>query len=585
MKRLAFVLILLQCSALWAALPKQDANVSVDVRISVDSQGKAVRRVNVTTQINTPWAVDKLSDPKVRFDASRQDLKVIQATTITRDNRRVTTRKVAQNLSTLPALSKAPMLALHREMVVTMLGIEEGCKTVLEYQVSDRKPLPFGRVWRFALPVHQRIDHIRVEVKSPVDVKWMVLNAGPGMAPRVTRNNNALVLQWKNVGPWPVKRGPVLVVYRPDRQDAMANALKPASKPGHRLDAMLAKTMQKTGVQRFAAVLATLKSGLRVIPLVKGVFAERPRPESVVLSSGYATPMEAAIVLQTALQKAGFGARLAMYGPKNTLPVQGGGLWGMTGVGVRVTGVTDRPLLVQVPGFTALDQGVAISGRRFWVLNRNPHVALGPSLDCARGMSQRLSLRLKIDTKGRFHGTLDIRQDHDARAFMQIAAKGVKAWAKAMVGRVLPGAKVKAQRLLGLSAGRVAVQIKVAGRLNGTGKSLLFPVYSIAQPFESVMGATDSLRLDNAPQCLRLDIHLALPKEWHPITAGGPVQAHNDTGKFVYKTIKNGRLLNIHALLAIHGTFFDKKGIDDLQRIIRTASMPALWRMILVKSK
>ena len=581
MKGIAFILVIFQASMLMAAGP-QDAVVDITAHISVDAQGRAVRRIRITRTMKTAWAVDKLSDPKIRFDATRQDLKIITARTITADNRIIPARKVAQNLSTLPELAKAPELALHREMVVTMLGIEIGCKTILEYEIRDRKPLPFGRVWRFATPLHQYIHSFKVTVESKIPVNRVMLNTWPGTRP-ITRNNGKLTMTWSDQGPFNKNNAPILVIYRSDGLDRAMRGIGIPKGGCPILDSIIAKALKKQGTARFAAVLKSIKSAIRVLPLAKDLFAEVPQGVCDVLKRGYATPLEAAMVLKKAMNDAGFQAGLEFYGPK-IQPTRAQTLWAMTTAAVKVAGVTDGDILVRLPDFVLSDESIALSGRNYLILKKNPHVAMGPAIGCNRGLTRKVIADLRIHANGGYAGFLNIELRHNVPGFMSVA-KDPKAWAKSVADKILPKSRVMRYRVLHLSSGLVSVSIRVTGKLGISGREALLALPQVAKPFESVLSdLTGPFRKDGL-MCNSVDFRLTLPKAWKAVT---PVDAIADackSGKFRYKTSLKGRVLHIKSSFNMTASYLDHTQIGPLQHIVRTSMAPALWRVLLISPK
>jgi hypothetical protein len=94
---------------------------------------------------------DIWGDPRVSYDDSRQKLDVITARTYTNDGRTIDiTPANAENAIVPDGLDKAPDYSTFREMVITLLGLENGCISELHYKLTTAKPIfPWleGRVY------------------------------------------------------------------------------------------------------------------------------------------------------------------------------------------------------------------------------------------------------------------------------------------------------------------------------------------------------------------------------------------------------------------------------------------------------
>jgi len=583
MKKVVFVLVMFQASLLMAAVPR-DAVVDIQAHITVDSKGRAVRRIKIVRTMNTEWAVDKLSDPKIRFDATRQSLKILTAKTITADNRVIQARKAARNLSTLPKFAKAPDLALHREMVVTMLGIEKGCKTILEYEVTDKKALPFGRVWKFNLPVHQFVRHLTVSVDSPLPVAWLMLNAASGIKPKA-EGGTGLHLEFSNLEFASNQTAPTLILYMPDNSVGYMTGLNARTQACPVLREVISGALKKQGTARFMAVLDVVKSALRVLPLEKGVFAEAPRDTCTVLRSGYATHLEATILLKMAMKDAGFQADLEFYGPQNSLPARVNTLWAMTTVGIRVSRVSDRPFFIEMPDFTVSDERVALSGRKFLHLNKNPHVVSGPATGRVKGMTHKVVADIRLDAKFGYRGTLNLILRRDAPALLSLV-KDPKAWVKSAVLLVLPKSRVKKYQILNLSLGRIAVSISVKGRLKKDGSGVVvLALPPVSGPFESILSMPDKASRKPGILCNTLDFRLRLPKALKAVIPADTVKDSHKFGQFRYRATFSKRTLRVRASFSMPAPYIDSSRAVLLKHVVRKSIAPALWRVMLVPNR
>jgi hypothetical protein len=107
-------------------------------------------------------ARDSWGDPHVAYVDGRQVLDILAARTYTRDGRTIDSTPQNAFNSIVPegGLDKAPDYASFRHMVITLLGLENGCISELHYRLTTAKPLwPWmeGRVYfRESYPVIAR---------------------------------------------------------------------------------------------------------------------------------------------------------------------------------------------------------------------------------------------------------------------------------------------------------------------------------------------------------------------------------------------------------------------------------------------
>ncbi|HEY3293963.1 MAG TPA: DUF3857 domain-containing protein [bacterium] len=94
---------------------------------------------------------DNFGDPRINYLAGRDSLMILTARTYTKDGRTIDcTPHNAYNPVVPDGLDKAPDYAPYRQMVVTLMGLENGCITELHYCLNTPKPqFPWleGRVY------------------------------------------------------------------------------------------------------------------------------------------------------------------------------------------------------------------------------------------------------------------------------------------------------------------------------------------------------------------------------------------------------------------------------------------------------
>jgi hypothetical protein len=108
------------------------------VQVTLFPDGRVSRRVRVVRRLFTDLAIAQGGDPRVAYDTTRQQLDVSVCRTFMRDGTEVSMLRRALNRVTPERVAACPDRASLQEMVISLLGLERGCLTELDYTVSDR---------------------------------------------------------------------------------------------------------------------------------------------------------------------------------------------------------------------------------------------------------------------------------------------------------------------------------------------------------------------------------------------------------------------------------------------------------------
>ncbi len=109
---------------------------------TVQNDGSHVFESHLFRYLPDEASRDNWGDPRVAYVVGRDSLQILKARTYTRDGREIDcTPQNAFNPVVPDALDKAPAFAPFRQMVVTLLGLENGCISELDYTVTTAKPL------------------------------------------------------------------------------------------------------------------------------------------------------------------------------------------------------------------------------------------------------------------------------------------------------------------------------------------------------------------------------------------------------------------------------------------------------------
>jgi hypothetical protein len=125
---------------------------------------------------------DNWGDPRVNFVAGRDSLMILVARAYTADGRQIDcTPQNAFNPVVPDGLDKAPDFAPYRQMVITLMGLENGCISELHYRVNTPKPaFPWleGRVYlRDENPMISH--HVTVQVPEGQMLNYKVDRGAP----------------------------------------------------------------------------------------------------------------------------------------------------------------------------------------------------------------------------------------------------------------------------------------------------------------------------------------------------------------------------------------------------------------------
>jgi hypothetical protein len=97
-------------------------------------------------RVTTEWALERLADPRLRFDSARQKIEVHAARTYLPSGAFVDSPANAFNTVTPGELALAPDFLDIQELVITHIGLEPGCVLWLDTEIVDTAPagLPEG---------------------------------------------------------------------------------------------------------------------------------------------------------------------------------------------------------------------------------------------------------------------------------------------------------------------------------------------------------------------------------------------------------------------------------------------------------
>lgn len=317
----------LDTPGLIAAAPPADRFPADDVvvlhrseTITMDDQHRVTRRVHTVQRLQTQWAIRSQADPRLAWDAGRQELEVLIARTYMRDGTQLDTPSNGFNEVTPDAVVRAaPFLDL-RELVVTFIGTEPGCVVELAYEVRDLTPPalpPSGRCWLGAdFPVLEAV----CEVSGPDIVVTSSLGLDDGLPVRATGlpgYASVPARRREDVIPH-VAWG--LATDDGDQAAAGARAVGAAAEgaaAGPRLRSWLDRQRDSgemlTSADLVQRIAAEAHDRIADVALPTGPWSRAPRPVDEVHRTAVGTAWERALVAKTLLEAAGHAPELGLF--------------------------------------------------------------------------------------------------------------------------------------------------------------------------------------------------------------------------------------------------------------------------------
>jgi len=135
-----------QLAAAPAPLPGEDGLVVYEAHHYRYADGLMRHRHQRLLRVTTEWALERLADPRLRFDSARQKITVHAARTYLPGGGAVDSPSNAFNTVTPGELALAPDFLDIQELVITHVGLEPGCALWLDTEIVDTAPagLPEG---------------------------------------------------------------------------------------------------------------------------------------------------------------------------------------------------------------------------------------------------------------------------------------------------------------------------------------------------------------------------------------------------------------------------------------------------------
>ena len=311
--------------AVEARHPGSDAVVLFDsLFVSLDTDNRISKRRHRAVMLFTDNAINRYGDPRILFNAAAQELSVIAARVYMRDGTIVDAQKNALNQTTPFALDRTPDYVDWQETVVTHVGIEKGCVAELHYVIRDKAPGPWlsgVEIFSSEDPVELRVLEVRAggsgelkcaslrgapepEMPAPGVRQWTVRDIA-GRTPfagGAWEGDYFPVACYSTAADWSglLSKVAARLAGKSGTPDFFAPIVKDATKD------------LRTDEDRILAIHRFALDRVTTVHAPFGLLAAAPREARRVYESGYASPLDRAVLLRAMLMAAGYEPALVL---------------------------------------------------------------------------------------------------------------------------------------------------------------------------------------------------------------------------------------------------------------------------------
>ena len=448
----------------------------VDITLLPD--GRRKKRVFLAVKVLRLPPVERsgIFDPRIHFDPTRQDLKILQARTWLPSGKAVDTAGNGKNIVFPDALNLCPDFARFRDMVVTHVGVEEGCTVVLEYESTETKrgAWPFEGLEEAQFPFPLLRQEFTLEAPKGTPLQAVLL------APSQRRGEKTEEVSKDRIRIRFLREGVIPRAARP--ADVFVYGTKPWKTLGQRLRAGLArlgplpaefleslkKKLAHPGsfLERADRAARLVRDGLREVHWPPRLLDWTVRPAGRIWETTYATPLEEAAFLAGALRAAGL--KDAQVVPITHLPrLEVPCLEGTDDFWVAATSPRGRPIWIRAGGTPGDPPPARLTGAASLVGPRIPMDAWG-----SRSFS-KVAGHLVLSPGGKLSGNLEIMLQGTAFNGVEAALKGLKPQAERLAA-LFAGGRPAGLTVLKLEESRALFRMALeGGKVSPDGAGLL----------------------------------------------------------------------------------------------------------------
>ena len=539
--------------AVQARHPGCDAVVLFDsLVVSLDGENRVSKRCHRAVMLFTDNAINRYGDPRILFNAAAQDLSLVVARAYMRDGTIVDTQKNGINQTAPFALEAAPDYVDWQETVVTHVGLEKGCVAELHYVIRDKAPSPWlsgVEIFSSEDPVELRVLEVRTSGSEPMKC------ASLGGAPEPDASVDG-VRRWtvRDIGGrTPFDGGAWEGDYFPIACYSTAASWSGA------LSGLAATIEEKAGALDFFVpivkratedlrarededrILAIHSLALDCVAAVHapfGLLAAAPREARRIYESGYASPLDRAVLLTAMLKAGGYEPVpvLVSRGRAWTEEAPAPELFGSLLVAVKSG---DRELSLDPEASFKRDPMFRIAGMTTARLDGRISIS---RMSAKAGVESRssLSLVLKPGEEGNLAGEGTAVLEGVFSPYYLLRGAGTQAadFVKAHVRDLFEGAELTAwiPRRLERSGAEITFSFTVKLPEAHAGERVYF---ALPKPFEAGESGIERVRLERStladavrlePCILDVRCEIEPPAEWRVISAPPRAEAKNEIG-------------------------------------------------------
>ncbi len=574
--------------------PGSDAVVLYDsLVVTLDDGNRVAKRLHRAVMLFTDNAINRYGDPRILFNAATQDLTILAARVRMRDGRIVEAQKNAVNRTTPFALDAAPDYVDWQETVVTHMGVEKGCVAELHYVIADRNPSPYlsgvevfsaedptdERVLAVKLPPGRtlKFESLRGEASAPdASAKgawiWTVRDI-PGRTPfdggawegdyfRAVCYSTAA--DWKELLSQTGKRLAAAATPVPAAEASIRDALK----------GLAGDEEKALAVHRLAIGAVT---GVRA---PYALLAAPARDAARIYDTGYASPLDRAVLLAAMLRTAGFEPAFVLVSAGRAAggDVAAAELFSRIAVSAAL-GDGTGPLLDPAAPFEH-DPSFALAGRTLAYLGPSPRLARLPAKTAADSRSG-LDIVLKPGKDGGFEGkgTAILKGAFSPYYLVRGNENGLRDFLKKRVSGFFGGAELVSWNPRSLDRDEAEIDFTFTVGPGGMKKGERLYL-SAPKPMESSLSGIERIRLERSrsadairvePCVLDVSCAIGPPPGWKMITALTPANAENGIGAVSanFAAQPDGTFI-FRKRLQLDDGFVDPARYGDLRSLLRT---------------
>jgi hypothetical protein len=532
-----------------ARYPGSDGVVLFDsLVITLDGENHIAKRRHRAVMLFTDNAINRYGDPRILFNSATQELSVITARVYMRDGTIVDTRKNGINQTTPFALDHAPDYADWQETVVTHVGIEKGCVAELHYRIRDKAPSP----WLSGVEIFSSEDPVEVRVlqiggPGASNLKSASLNGAPAaaktadgvcwtvrdIAGRTPFDGGAWegdcfpVVCYSTAASWPdvLSRIRAEIIEKSRNSSYFASIVGEATKDlDSNEDKMLA--IHRLALDRVSSVR---------VPF--GLFAAAPRDAQRIYESGYASPLDRAVLLMAMLEAAGLNPVPVLVSAGNSWTDEAAApeIFNTVFAFLMFASPHGNPLLVD-PG-VAYEHYLALVGRTLAYLDEKARIDHDFQ---GRGDGSRLDLVLNPGADGSIagSGTAVLRGLFSPYLLMKGSGSEAEDYVRARVHALFNGAELTSWNPQGFD--RNVVEIAFAFTVKLPEKKPGERVYlTVPRPFDAALSGIDRVRVERSlsadgtatvPCYLNVSCTIEPPTGWKIVALPAESNVKNEVG-------------------------------------------------------